>query len=435
MDYTHFKEAGTELPYSPDHQINDIRAIKQVIETNNSLLVLGLSGSGKSSVLRFLVANPAVQSDDMFFTYVDCNGLDWNTTEEIIQEEICIQLIERLVTLNPQVSKGERIKDNLRLLMKELNKNGPKHLIVIFDRSELLQSNLGEVFFDYLRALRDINPHLSYVFGGRYLNPSMFGELTDILWDEPHWIGALSTDDAKWTITRHLTRLKMSLKEEESNKLLICVGHHPGLLKYACELVKAKKVDLNDSEPEVIDQILTTFSIQNQCQNLWQELSLEAQNILRQVAQNKKTTTSLPAVKWLIRCGILRKSKNNDFEFVSPVFRRYVQFLGPPPLSVEQGMVFKGTEAINLSREEFELFWILWQKKPNVVSQDLISDAIWPKEQGAVTPQMITNLIKRLRDKLGDKHYIENVRGRGYQFIQGTAPLPRSDIYTSTRRT
>lgn len=432
--YDHFKEAGTELPYSPNHQIDDINAIKQVIETNNSLLVLGLSGSGKSSVLRFLVSNPAAAADNIFFVYIDCNGVDWDNTKGAIQEEIYGQLIDRLVTLKPKIPRGESVKDNLTLLMKALKKDGPKHLVIIFDRSELLLANLEIAFFDHLRALRDINPRLSYIFGGRYLDGGVFGELTDIIWEEPRWIGALSEEDARWTVTRHLTRLKLTLSETEIDKLINFAGHHPGLLKYACELVKLGKIDLNDDDGNIVNQMLITNSVGKQCQDLWQDLSLKAQNILRQIAQSQKVTASSDTRR-LVNCGILKDSVSNEFEFESPVFKHYVTTLGATPLDIKQGVVFKGSDALNLSKEEFELFQILWNEKPNVVSQDMISEAIWPDTKGAVTPQMITNVVKRLRDKLGDKSYIVNEHGRGYRFIQGTAPPPRLDTHTATQRT
>ncbi len=423
--YDHFKESGTNLPYAPDHHSEDIRAIKHVIEMNNSLLVLGLSGSGKSSVLRFLVSNPAAQSEGMVFVYIDCNLLDWGRDREAVQEEIYDQIIEHLYSqLRLQNAERERFSTNkvsprhaLKHLMSDISMSGPAHLAIIFDRSELLQNRLGGSFFDYLRALRDINPRLSYIFSGRNLNPEEFGELTDILWDEPHWIGALSLDDAKMTMVRHLGRLGISLKADEMDKLLRCAGRHPGLLKYACESVRAEKINLHDDEVEITKQLLKSPPIERQCRDLWQDLDLAAQDTLRRLAQ-AATSRSLSALEWLVRCGILDRRETGEVGFTSAVFQRYVNSLaGPPPLTVEKGMVFKGSEALVLSKEEFDLFNILWQNRPQVVSHDQISEAIWPQARGDISPQMITNLVKRLRDKLGDKRYIDSVRGRGYRFL------------------
>jgi DNA-binding winged helix-turn-helix (wHTH) protein len=85
-------------------------------------------------------------------------------------------------------------------------------------------------------------------------------------------------------------------------------------------------------------------------------------------------------------------------------------------------MVFKGSEPLTLSKEEFRLFQVLWEHQPYLVSHDDIADAVWPRAHGEVSPQMITNLVKRLRDKLGDNRYVESVRGRGYRFVQGQRP-------------
>lgn len=422
--YEHFKESGTDLPYPHDHHAEDIHAIKQVIETNNSLLVLGLSGFGKSSVLRFLVSNPAVQSDDMVLIYIDCNEISWDKKKEAIQEEIFSLIVERLMTQWPSVWPIGRAKPVLRRLMEELSREGPAHLAIIFDRSELLQQELGEIFFNHLRALRDTNSRLSYIFSGRHLRSEDFGELADILWDEPHWIGALSYEGAEMTVHRHLTRLGIRLEAEQVKKLVKCVGYHPQLLKYTCELVRANKIGVDGDETEVIRQLITTQRIEYQCRDLWQDLNFEAQSTLRQIVLGEKDLLTA-TIEWLKRSGILYQAKDGNVEFTSPVFKRYVSILGPPPITVDKGIVFKGAAELILSKEEFDLLKVLWDNQPQVVSSDQICEAVWPHEQWEVSLQMITNLVKRLRDKLRDKSYINNVRGRGYQFIQGTAPLPR----------
>ncbi len=423
--YVHFKESGMDLPYSPDHHVKDINFIKQVIKTNNSLLVLGLSGSGKSSLLRFLVSNPSVQSKDMVFIYIDCNRIDWDRKTEAIQEEIFGLIVEHLIAQGLSDWGIGRARPVLQYLLEELALNGPTHLVIIFDRSELLQQVLSQPFFNHLRALRDLNPRLSYIFGGRHLNPETFGELADILWHEPRWIGALTLDDARMTINRHLTRLEIGLEAEEVEKILTCVGRHPQLLKYACELVKADMINLNDSEMKIVKQLAESSQVKRQCMDLWQDLSFEAQNMLRGLTLGQESRPS-PIVEWLVDCGILNNFENGGkVTFNSPVFEVYVSNLGPPPLTLENEIVFKGAETLDLSKEEYELFKILWDNQPQVISTDQISETVWSNAQGEVSPQMITTLVKRLREKLGDTRYINNIRGRGYQFVQGTAPLPR----------
>lgn len=431
--YQYFKESA----YPANHHQADVRAIKRAIETNNSLLVRGLSGSGKSSILRFLVSNPAVQAEGTTFVYIDCNLLDWNRDADAVQEEICAQLVEHLalqqVGGRTTLPDREPARQALRQLMRRVSIDGPDHLAVVFDRSELLQKRLGEPFFNFLRALRDINPRLSFVFSGRDLNPEAFGELADTLWNEPHWIGAVGDDDARMTIDRHRQRLKISLSAEEANRLLRSVGRHPALLKYACELVRGKAVDLAGDDETVLRQMLSAPAIERQCKDLWQDLDFEAQDALRSLVR-AETPAASPAVDWLTRCGLLASAEGGGLAFTSPLFERYVEQLGPLPLTVQDQIVYKGSAALDLSKEEFDLFKILWDEQPQVVSADRICAAVWPEAQGGVSPQMITNLVKRLRTKLGDSRYINNVHGRGYQFVQGSAPLPRSsDVHTSTR--
>ncbi len=419
--YNYFKESL----YPQNHYTEEIQAIKQIIENYSSLFIMGISGAGKSNLLRFLVSNPAVQIKNTVFIYVDGNSLDWHQDQATLQEEI-LTLIKQDLAVQcrlPQNSGPARYI--LRVWMTELSKNGPTHLVIVFDRSELLQQGLEKTFFDYLRALRDINPRLSYIFGGRNLLPEAFGALTDTLWNEPYWFGPLSIEDARLAIKRHLNRLGIELEEAAIEKLLICVGRHPGLLKYACELVQVGRVNLKIDNSTIIEALLAAPVIERQCRDIWQDFDLATQDLLRHVARDE-APDSPATIEWLTRCGILEPGAKGRARFTSALFKKYVAGLGPPPLRISDGLVFKGSAAINLSREEFRLFATLWDNQPNVVSHDQISQTVWPEVQGEVTPQMITSLVMRLRDKLGDSQYIDSVRGRGYRFNQGTAPLPRS---------
>ncbi|MCB0210664.1 MAG: winged helix-turn-helix domain-containing protein [Anaerolineae bacterium] len=418
LNYAHFKEAGSMLPYSQNHHSNDIKVITQVISTNNSLIVLGLSGTGKSSVLRFLASNPHSYHNNMQFIYVDCNQYSKIKNEITLEKEILSQIVNDFLVSQSNPWPDEFAADQtLRSFMKVFTESQNKdHLVIIFDRVEGILHTLNHTFFDYLRSLRDSNPSLSYIFSGRSLSSEDFGnELADIFWHESHWIGALSLEDAEWTVHRHLVRLKLEqLGAEARNKLIRCVGGHPQLLKYGCELMQSGYIDINSNESEIIERLVASSNIRRQCEDLWQDLNHEAQNVLRDMFLVKTSVTLSPTVEWLIRCGILTRIKGNEINFVSPVFQEYVRTMGAPDLALENSVVYKGSQALALSREEFELFKVLWNKRGEVVSQDQISERVWPEANGEVTPQMITTLVKRLRKKLGDNDYIINVRGRGY---------------------
>lgn len=328
--YSHFKESG----YPPNFRQNDISTIKRIIKGKNNLLVLGISGSGKSNVMRYLVSNQAVQTPGRLYIYIDCNSLNREASKEVVEEAICCQIIKDfhaqdigLMEFQPDQKLG---REALSLFMQKIGPQ-PEHLVVVFDRSELLQQILGESFFDYLRALRDINPRLTYIFSGRKLELESFGELTDILWNEPYWIGALSFNQAMMALERHLGRLEITtLKAEEKDKLLQCVGYHPTLLKYVCELYLANKINLSDPNAKIIEQLLTAPLIQRQCREIWQELDFNAQAALRCLAQGETVTPSL-VITDLSLCGILKNSNQGNLRFASPVFEKYVEQQGPPP--------------------------------------------------------------------------------------------------------
>jgi DNA-binding winged helix-turn-helix (wHTH) protein len=59
-----------------------------------------------------------------------------------------------------------------------------------------------------------------------------------------------------------------------------------------------------------------------------------------------------------------------------------------------------------------------------VCTKEDLDDYLWPDETNSTGTERLTQLIKRLREKIGDKEktekdcYICVVHGRGYQFVQ-----------------
>src|ERR1700691_2617013 len=67
----------------------------------------------------------------------------------------------------------------------------------------------------------------------------------------------------------------------------------------------------------------------------------------------------------------------------------------------------------------FDLFVVLVQAAPNVVTVRRLMDIVWP--DAVVNPETISQRVKLLRSALGDDvkspRYVAGVRGRGYRIV------------------
>lgn len=77
-------------------------------------------------------------------------------------------------------------------------------------------------------------------------------------------------------------------------------------------------------------------------------------------------------------------------------------------------LVFRGEQAIELPRKEFEILWLLASKPGRVFTRDEIFDKIWGNDV-IVGNRTIDVHIRKLRERLGDE-YIKTMKGIGYKF-------------------
>lgn len=77
-------------------------------------------------------------------------------------------------------------------------------------------------------------------------------------------------------------------------------------------------------------------------------------------------------------------------------------------------LVFRGEQAIELPRKEFEILWLLASKPGRVFTREEIFDKIWGADV-IVGNHTIDVHIRKLRERLGEE-YIKTMKGIGYKF-------------------
>ena len=89
--------------------------------------------------------------------------------------------------------------------------------------------------------------------------------------------------------------------------------------------------------------------------------------------------------------------------------------IGDLEIDLEQIVVRRGEERIELAKKEFDLLTLLASKPGKVFSRDEIFNRVWGADV-IVGNRTIDVHIRKLREKLGD-HYIKTIKGIGYKFV------------------
>jgi len=83
-------------------------------------------------------------------------------------------------------------------------------------------------------------------------------------------------------------------------------------------------------------------------------------------------------------------------------------------------IVFKGNENIDMTRQEFDLLYLLMLNRGTVLSYKQIYRRVWGNEYEDAGRNLLWNAVNRVREKLGASadgyEYIETVREYGYRF-------------------
>ena len=89
--------------------------------------------------------------------------------------------------------------------------------------------------------------------------------------------------------------------------------------------------------------------------------------------------------------------------------------IGNVKINPNEGKVYAGDEAVELTALEYRLLLIFAANKGALLSRNQILEKIWDSEGNFVEDNTLTVYVKRLREKLGDNISIETVRGIGYR--------------------
>jgi two-component system alkaline phosphatase synthesis response regulator PhoP len=107
--------------------------------------------------------------------------------------------------------------------------------------------------------------------------------------------------------------------------------------------------------------------------------------------------------------ALLRRNARNETEEPPTTIT-----IGDLEIDLEQIVVRRGKERIELAKKEFDLLTLLASKPGKVFSREEIFNKVWGTDV-IVGNRTIDVHIRKLREKLGN-HYIKTIKGIGYKF-------------------
>lgn len=443
------KDSTQPLPVAPQ-----LAELTQRLHAVNHLLLLGVAGTGKTTLLNKLVYHPETQAKPrtglpehryLVFFYVNCMAVgdftpadffglliaatkpafyNWPTAIRAHYQQV----------MTPGCSLAEiqtAVYDTVRII-HDYHK---KHVVFMLDQFDDVYLRLSpDKLFPVLKNLQQhfTGPKLTYVFAMR--NPfeaskAIHQFLRETTPDSEYWMPPCAEETLRAICATY------DLSEKHTSLSLQWGGGQPRLT----ELIAATLGQIPDASDEaaLMQQLLSNHYLSEHCQAMWRSLRFAEQEALLSVQQGAprmlyQVEKRLVYDKWLLHYT------DENFRFASPLFGAYVRSLatsGSSSTSSKLGVRFdSNTQKFivdeqpvpheDLSKLEYDMLLYLYKNAGRVCSRYDISENVWDYgEDDAASNAMIASVISRLRKKLNEKspgageRYIISVRGQGYKCV------------------
>jgi hypothetical protein len=437
----------------------DERYVLQRLVDGNCCAVVGVSNTGKSSLLRALAQESVrqrllgVQADDHSYVYVDFN-LMLEATEQGFYELILRCLMEELAVPDPGVEYLVRLRNSYKTLvapptafqvslsfsegLTAVCQGLPGNLVLLFDEfDEPFEQIDGRAFLN-LRALKDkyrqglsfvtaTNRRLSNIRRGRDVD-----EFVELFEPFTRFLGPLEQEEVDVIVTWVATHGGYTFDDHDR----AFIGHHADghlglLLSVSRALGEVTGMPVRDAgqdwliHRQVREGLDRDLNVQAESRKLWDDLTEVQQDALMAVV-GAEADLDERALESLRLKGLVRPGEDLLF---SPVFEGFVRRQRLTlrrrhegvRMDVESGMVWvDGRKTPTLTELEYRLLLLLYGRLNQICDKYQIVEAVWGEDYiDQVDDARIDKLLSRLRAKVEpdprNPRYVITVRGRGYR--------------------
>jgi len=410
-----------------------IETLTQFLQAKKSIMLLGVAGSGKSSLLRDL-SDPRAQVPNWLFCYLNCLIINDKSSYGVAKSLFSAMLTSQ--TGHDYLKSYQVTIDDTTLLraIHELESRSGKKVVFLLDQFDDIYDELSPITFAFLK---DIGQRVRYIFAIRQNIVAENSQAEQLFRLVGHriWLPPFSDEMLNGVIKNY----KLSLAEKS-----LCLqlgGQQPHLTELVAQfMAEAKARQINSiftlGEP-FYKQLLTNEPIQSHCKQIWQSLNKEEQEALLQFTQTKKLNMRDALQQALTRDKFILTDADEDSTIRTPLLATYIQALSEPiavPDNIKGLFFDESTGEVVLDGHkikhsdfrplEYELLKYLYQNHEKVCTYYDISEQVWKIHDVtydmAADKNNIAQIVSSLRTKfnkisLGSgEHYLETVRGRGY---------------------
>lgn len=455
------KPSGYWTGFPVTYRAEQVAVIMNWLAAEESGVVIGGSGSGKSNLAGFLSSRPDAivpytsSPDSHCFLYLDINHLpDLNTpffyrgmaqalqdTAEHLGTEVQ-QGIEQLAQKQINWDDSFTVLTLLRKMHQVLVRQGGKKAIWLIDRFDEACRRLDAQTLNSLRSLRDqFKGQLCYVVFTRFplarlRDPHEIDEFHEIVARNQCWVGPMVERDGRWIAQQMSERVQTTFSEADVKQLLVVTGGLPAFMKLGCLALAGGTLGRGQPGQVWVKQLLSQTEFRRNCQEIWNDLATDEQNVLLALSAGASERMLNPeVVASLEQAGMLVRSMPGAvLTFFSPLLAAFAAqqqgiSAGVIELHPKTRIVFRGGVplTIELTAHEDRLLSFFLEHAGEVCEKDTLMRAVWPDDHlvEGLQDDRLAQLIKRLRDKIepdpAHPVYIQTIRGRGYRFVQPEA--------------
>jgi tRNA A-37 threonylcarbamoyl transferase component Bud32 len=450
------KEGTTLERYALAYRAAEASQVMGWIKAGQSGCILGLSGGGKSNLLRFLLRENVRQH----YLGQDCANfalvlIDLLALTECTEWAVCELILDRLLAQLGVLGIDEKIigemasvhhdvirsKDltaayrALERCMGILCRQPAQHVAILFNYFDSAFQTLNPPLFHCLRAIRDTyKDQVSYVIAVTNDLISLRDNLDEV---EPFYylvsrnicyLGPLNETDTRYRIRFLAAQQSVEMSDQDTTRLIKLCGGYPSLLKAILDLLW----DLHQEKSlaEIAPTLLDEPAVQTECRKVWKSLSESEQTALCALACGAQA--DLQMLHRLKRRGVVRQDQSETLIF-SPLFADFVRRQALPFSTIgivisrsPQRVQIDGRCIEALTELEFEMLCYLYEHRGQVCTKDELIANVYHQQYdrmaGGVTDEALQTLMARLRAKIDPDgkqlRYIVTVRGEGYKFVK-----------------
>ena len=435
---------------------DEVTELFNLIRAGESVSIIGMSGTGKSNLFNHIcrletqkkyisdiAERPIILRVNFHyapdFTDRSLYSLIMEQLEDLAGESaeqlgIRPEVIEQIAgDHDALIDAGDdllRVQRHFKRAIRRLMVGAKRKIVFLFDQFDEVYQDAEPRFFANLRGLREAYKYrISFLTFTRDILPNLtpsdpareeFYELPapNVMALRPY-----NERDARQLLRRIGGRNQLLFNEDDEAQFIQWTGGHAGLLRAVLLAVGRYEVMLVEEAEEAVAQLAALSSVRLECEKIWRSLSVREQKVLhRALQQVELEPAEQPIVQTLQLKGVFLPTV--PLRVFAPIFAAYAREMDPlweRPLFFDaqsrQVLVF-GEAIPTLTKLEYRLFSLLYERENEVVAKDELIEAGWPRAQGGVSDEALTAAMARLRRKIEpdvkNPRFFENVRNQGY---------------------